>query len=246
MHGTWTHESIGGKPADVYQPPNAATPRFGVLFLHPIGNETLRDRAAFTRWLDEFRLPCVCPLAPDTWWTDRVLPSFDPKLTAERHVLNNVVPFFAERWGLEPRSIGLLGISMGGQGALRLAFRHPRLFPVAAGIASAFDFHDFYGQGYSLDEMYDSKEQARQDTATLQVGQGEAPPHLFFCIDPEDVDFIRGNDRLHEKLSALGVPHTIDFTTSAGGHSWTYFDRMAEPAIRFVHEGLTQESRRLI
>jgi esterase/lipase superfamily enzyme len=246
MPGTWTSELIAGKAADVYQPPGPARPRFGVLFLHPIGNETLRGHDAYTRLLDELGLACVCPMAPSTWWTDRVLPEFDPKLTAERHVLDNVLPFFAERWGLAPRSIGLLGISMGGQGALRLAFRHPRTFPVAAGIASAFDYHEYYGQGFSLDVMYDSKEQCRQDTALMHIHPSDFPPHLFFCIDPEDVDWYRGNDRMHEKLNALGVPHTIDLTTSAGGHSWGYFDRMAEPALRFVAQGLEKESRRLL
>ena len=246
MVGIWTNESIGGKLAEIYQPPNAVKPRFGVLFLHPVGNETLRDRPAYTRILDELRMPCVCPMAPYTWWTDRVLPEFDPQRTAERHVIDHVVPFFAERWDIQPRSIGLLGISMGGQGALRLALRHPRLFPVAAGIASAIDYHDFYGQGYSLDSMYDSKEQCRQDTAVLHIHPSDHPPHLFFAIDPEDADWVRGNDRLHEKLNALGVPHTIDFTTSAGGHSWQYFDLMAEPALRFVAQGLEKESRRLM
>jgi S-formylglutathione hydrolase len=246
MNGVWSCEAIAGKSAEVYQPAGAARPRLGLLFLHPVGNETLRDRPAYTRRLDELRLACVCPMAPHTWWTDRVLPAFDAKLTAEQHIVKNVVPFFAERWGVLPRSIGLCGISMGGQGALRLAFRHPRLFPVAAGIASAFDFHELYGQGYSLDEMYDSKEQARQDTAILHIDPHDYPPHLFIAIDPEDADWYRGNDRLHEKLNALGVPHTIDFTTSAGGHTWEYFNRMAEPALRFVVQGLEKESRRLL
>ena len=44
----------------------------------------------------------------------------------------------------------------------------------------------------------------------------------------------------------VGVAHTIDFTTSAGGHTWAYFDRMAEPALRFIHDGLLNESRRLL
>jgi S-formylglutathione hydrolase len=246
MSSTWTQESIAGKPADIYAPAGAERPRFGLLYLHPIGNETLRDRPAFTRLLDHYALPCVCPMAPYTWWTDRVLPSFDPVLTAERHVLANVLPYFAQRWKLGPRSIGLLGISMGGQGALRLAFKHPRLFPVAAGIASAIDYHEFYGQGFSLDEMYDSKEQCRQDTALMHIPPHDFPPHIFFCIDPEDADWVRGNDRLHEKLNALGVPHTMDMATSAGGHSWDYFNRMSEPAIRFVVEGLEKESRRLL
>jgi S-formylglutathione hydrolase len=245
MKGTWSRETIGGKPADVYELAGAR-PRFGVLFLHPVGLETLVDRPPFTRVLDELDVVCVCPHGGYSWWTDRVGRDFDPNVSAERHIVDRVVPFFHSRWGIAPRGIGLFGISMGGQGALRLAFRHAETFPVVAGIASAIDYHELYGQGLSLDEMYESKEQCRQDTALLHVPPFNPPPHIFFCIDPDDADWYRGNDRLHEKLLALGVEHTVDLATRAGGHSWDYFNRMAEPALRFIFQGLERESRRLV
>jgi S-formylglutathione hydrolase len=140
----------------------------------------------------------------------------------------------------------LAGISMGGQGALRWAFKYPELFPVVAGISSAIDYHELYGQGTSIDEMYDSMEQCRQDSAILHVHPSKYPAHIFFCIDPDDTDWYRGNDRLHEKLSALGILHEIDLTTRAGGHSWDYFNHMAERILNFVRAGLEQESRRLL
>lgn len=244
MNGAWSNLQLAGKTVEVYDPPKK--PRFGVLFLHPLGLETLRDRPAYTKLFDQYQLACACPQAGRSWWADRACLEFDAELTPEKHLLDNVLPLFQERWGLPARSIGLLGISMGGQGALRLAFKYPHLFPVAAGIASAFDYHELYGEGTPLDEMYDSKEHCRQDTVVLHVTQGQPPPHIYFCIDPDDTMWYRGNDRLHEKLSALGVPHTMDLTTQAGGHSWTYFDRMAEPVLRFVVEGLEKESRRLM
>jgi esterase/lipase superfamily enzyme len=243
MKGVWSQVEVGGKHAHVYDQP---APRFGVLFLHGIGLETLCDAPPFVRMFDELNLVCVSPLGQRCWWGDRVCAEFDAALTPERHLLNNVLPYFKERWNLAPRSIGLLGISMGGQGALRLAFKHPQLFPVVAGISSALDYHDLYGQGTTLDAMYDSKEQCRQDTALMHVPPYNAPPHIYFCIDPADTLWYRGNDRLHEKMTALGVEHTADLSTQAGGHSWDYFNRMAEPALRFVHAGLDQESRRLL
>ena len=130
---------------------------------------------------------------------------------------------------------------MGGQRGLRLAFKYPQRFSVAAGIASALDFYELYGEGTPLDDMYDSKEHARQDTAILHIQPSNYPPHLFFAIDPDDVAWYRGNDRLHEKLSALGVPHVADLSCQAGGHSRQYFDHMAEPALRFVVDGLQQK-----
>ncbi len=245
MSGTWSTIDIAGKPADVYQP-DLKRPSFGILYLHGYGLETLRDNPACTRLFDELNLACVCPHGQRSWWVDRICPEFDAQLTPERHLIANMLPFFEQRWGLRPRAVGLLGVSMGGQGALRLAFRRPDLFPAVAGISSALDFQERYGQGTPLDEMYDSKEQARQDTAILHVQPYQYPPHIYFCIDPDDEDWYRGNDRLDEKLTALGIPHTADLTTRAGGHSWDYFNHMAGPAVRFLHAGLVQESRRLL
>jgi S-formylglutathione hydrolase len=166
-------------------------------------------------------------------------------VSPERHLLEAVLPFFRERWGVGPRSVGLLGMSMGGQGALRLAFKNPDLFPAVAALAPVIEYHEFYGQGTALDEMYDSKEQCRQDTAPMHVHPGQQPPHLFFGIDPDD-PWARGCERLHEKLGALGVMHEADLTTRAGGHSWEYFNHQAGRAVRFLHAGLELESRRLL
>ncbi len=246
MNGTWSEVVIAGKKADVFQPADLPHPRFGVLFLHPYALKTLSDDEVFTRLLDELRLPCVSPHALHTWWADRVCREFDEHLTAERHVLDNVLPYFKERWQLTPRRIGLFGISMGGQGALRLAFKHAELFPVVAGISSALDLQEIYGAGTPLDEMYPSREHCRQDTAILHVPPVNAPPSIYFCCDPQDEKWYRGNDRLHEKLSALGIEHTADLTTEAGGHTRQYFDHMAEPVMRFILAGLERESRRLL
>lgn len=245
MNGNWTTADLAGKPADVYDPPGGR-PRFGILYLHSYSGQTLTDRPAFTRLFDELRLACVCPHGKRSWWADRVCAEFDPVVTAERYVLGNVLPFFAERWGLQPRSIGLLGVSMGGQAALRIGFKHPDRFPAVAAIAPAIDYHEWYGRGEPLDEMYDSKEQCRQDTATLHVHPVHQPPHLYFCVDPDDCEWYRSSDRLHEKLNALGVAHTCEMSVRAGGHSWDYYNAMAERTVRFLFAGLEQESRRLL
>jgi S-formylglutathione hydrolase FrmB len=246
MPGAWTQLLVDGKKVDLFDPAGPVRARFGILFLHGAGLETLVDKPVFMRLLNELHLACACPHGQHAWWADRVCSEFDPKVTAEQHLLRNVVPFMQERWHLAARAVGLMGVSMGGQGALRLAFKHSQQFPVAAGMAPAIDYHEWYGHGFTLDEMYDSKEQCRQDTAIMHVPPYGYPPHLFFCVDPDDRDWFRGNDRLHEKLGALGIPHTCDLTTRAGGHSWDYYNAMAERAMRFVQTGLEQESRRIL
>lgn len=241
----WTHAEIAGKPADVFDPPGGS-PRFAVLYLHAVGLESLAGNAAYTAELANHRLACCAPFGARSWWSDRVCPEFDPTTSAEKHLLNHVVPWVLERWQLSPRALAVVGVSMGGQGAVRLGFKYPERFPVVASVAGAFDYHERYGLGTPIDEMYRTKEACRQDTAILHVSQGKYPPHIWFACDPTDADWFRGNDRLHEKLAAVGVPHTADLGTSAGGHSWAYFDAMAKPMFDFVTAALEKQSRRLM
>lgn len=243
MSGAWSRLNVAGKPAEVYDPPGK--PHFGVLFLHGLDNTPLHAGPIFTPLLARASLACVCPWGGPSWWTDRPCPDFDPELTAEAYLLEHVVPFFRTRWGLGPRALGLLGVSMGGQAALRLAFRHPQLFAIVAALAPTLDIHELYGQGTPLDSMYDSKEQCRQDTAPLHLQPGQTPPHLFFCMDPDD-PWWAGCDRLREKLAALGAAHEVDLTTRAGGHGWDYFNHQATRTVQFLQHGLEQQSRRLL
>lgn len=245
MLAGWSRTEIAGKPADVFDPPGGPAGRWGLLFLHPVGGEGIAANDAYTAELARHRLPSVAPWGARSWWVDKVCPEFDPELTAERHLLQNVVPWMVDRWGLGPRGVGAAGISMGGQGAVRLGLRHPDRFPVVASVAGAFDFHERWGEGSPLDAMYPSRERCRHDTAVLHLDPHKWPPHIWFACDPEDESY-RGNDRLHEKLTAYGVPHTFDGDTAAGGHSWGYFDRMAGPMIGFVADALAREARRLV
>lgn len=240
----WSRTDIAGKPADVFDPPDS--PRFAVLFLHPVGGELPSDNAAYTAAFAAHGLGVVAPHGRQSWWADRICPDFDAAVTAERHLLHNVVPWMEARWSLSPRAVAAAGISMGGQGAVRLGFKHPERFAVVASVAGAFDYHEYYGRGTPLDEMYESRERCRLDTAILHIDPHRYPPHIWLACDPADAAWFRGNDRLHEKLSAIGIPHTIDWDSSHGGHTWAYFEAMAEPMVRFIADALAKESRRLV
>src|SRR6478735_170366 len=105
----WSSESIAGKRADIFQP--ATPPRFGLLYLHPYGLESLADNEAYTRELAARNLACICPHGGRCWWLDRLCREFDAAITPEKHLLDEVVPFFDRRWGLRPRALGVFGIS---------------------------------------------------------------------------------------------------------------------------------------
>ena len=249
--GTWSRAEIDGKQADVYEPASAAASGGVVLFLHGHSQDTLADgadadgkSAAFTAELERHGLRALCPEGRRSWWLDVICSEFDAQVTPLVFLRDRVVPYIAARWNVRPPMIALLGISMGGQGALQLAYRHARDFPVVAAISPAVDFHNLYGSGLALDEMFGNREAARQQTVTLQLHPMSWPRHQLFVCDPADDDWFEGVERLAMKLRSLGVPFESDLKTSAGGHSWDYYNAMAPEVIGFIAERLEQETRR--
>lgn len=232
----WVHVTIGGRPADVFDPPGALP--FALVYLHSLQLESPATDPTFTAQLRSHRLRCVAPRGGACWWADRRCPPFDATVTPERYLLDALVPWAESEWRLGPRAVALAGVEMGGQGAVRIALKHPEQFPIAASISGAFDCQEWYGRGTPLDEMYESRERCRLDTAILHVGD-KWPRHIWFRCPPGAALCYRGNDRLHEKLSAMGVPHTCDLDTPNTNGT-------AEAMLAFVADALAKESRRLM
>ncbi|MEX0818490.1 MAG: alpha/beta hydrolase-fold protein [Pirellulaceae bacterium] len=244
--GTWSEETIGGHPCDVYEPPRPNEHGCAVIYMHGVHANRLVDKPAFIEQFARHGLPVVAPMTRRSWWTDRTCPEFDQQLTAERHLLDNIFPYVQRRWGAKPGTVGLLGTSMGGQGALRIAYKHPNRFPVVAAIAPAIDYQMRFDDDEVLQQMYSDPEAVRQDTATLHIHPLNWPRHQFFCCDPDDHRWWESADRLRMKLYSLGVPHECDLETSGGGHGFEYYSVMAERAVGFIAERLDQERRRLV
>jgi pimeloyl-ACP methyl ester carboxylesterase len=243
--GSWQQRDAGGKQADVFQPAEWPEVKTVVLFLHGHARITLRDNEVFTRELERYGMGAVCPDGKRCWWTDLVCPEFDPQLTPIDYLRNNVLEWLDCTWGVRPPAIALLGVSMGGQGALRLAYWYPQLFPVVAALSPTIDYQNLYGKGLPLDDLYPDREAARQDTVTLQLHPLNWPRHQLLTCDPTDTEWFDGVERLASKLSSTGIPFDSDLTTRHGGHSWDYFNFIAPAVMKFLHEGLDQEQRRI-
>ncbi|WP_437227004.1 alpha/beta hydrolase-fold protein [Planctomicrobium sp. SH661] len=237
----WKQVEISGRQADVFVP--GAEPFAGALiYLHGYSGESLRENEIFTRLFKEHRLPVVCPQGGRCWWLDTVCPQFDSKQTPLNYILEDVTRWIEEAWKVAVPQIGLLGVSMGGQGVLNLAYRHARQFPVVAALSPAIDFDRIHGKGFGVEEIFPDAEAARQETAVLHLHPLNWPKHQFFCSDPQDHTWHAGSERLASKLMSSGVPFTSDLKTSLGGHGWPYFNTMAERAVSFLADAL-QSSR---
>lgn len=245
--GTWTQIELAGHVCRLYEPPALSPYNFVVIYLHCSEAASLRDYPPIVEQLDRHDLRVIEPVTGRSWWTDRIWPEFDAAISAEAYVLKHVVPFAAERWNASPPQLALLGISMGGQGALRMAYKYPNVFPTVAAIAPAVDFQKRIDEGVDpgLEHMYGDSEVARQDSALLHIHPLNWPRNQFFCCDPTDTRWHDSADRLRMKLASLGVPFEHDLETVAGGHSFRYACHMAERAVSFIATRLDQERRRI-
>ncbi len=245
--GKWSEIELASHACEIYEPPRPSPHGYVVIYLHGVHLNRLYDKPAFVREFDRHGLRVVCPRTARSWWTDRICEEFDARITAERYVVENVLEWIAQHWQAGPPQIALLGTSMGGQGALRMAFKHPRLFPVAAAISPAIDYHLRLeeGEDETLPLMYADVEAARQDTATLHVHPLNWPHSVWFACDPTDRRWHESAERLRMKMSALGIPHECDLDTSGGGHGFEYYNRMAPQAMKFIAERLESERLRV-
>lgn len=249
----WLLADVAGHACEIFVPTDPLPGR-ATIYLHGVRERWLQEIAGLRDRIEESRLPVIAPRAGRSWWLDRIVPSFDPVLTPERYVVEHVVAEMQRRFGVSPPGIALVGTSMGGQGALRLAYRHPNTFPIAAAISPAIDFHAAMreahlrddGDSYdTLEEIYGDVERARQDTAILHVHPLNWPRHQFFACDPADEHWYDGAVRLQSKLVALGIPHVALLEPRGGGHDPIFYDRIAPDVIAFILERLDQESRRI-
>jgi S-formylglutathione hydrolase len=263
--------TIAGHDCELFDPPTAEPGR-AVIHLHGVHEAFLQDSSGGLQdssggladnssglrgAIEAAGLPTLAPRTGRSWWLDQIMPGFDRNMTPERFVVEHVRAEIHRRFGVTPSGIALIGTGMGGQGALRLAYRHPTIFPVAAAIAPAIDFHlamrecDERNDGEYYDtlwQLFGDVERARQDTAILHVHPLNWPRHQCFASDPSDLHWHDGAVRLRSKLVALGIPHVALLEPLVGpgeGHSTVYYDRIAPEIMRFVLDALDAEARRL-
>ena len=242
--GEWSVETVAGKTVDTYVPSGGASYESAVIYLHDDDLVTLPQDETLSGLLDELRLICVCPHGSQSWWLDEISPAFDEETSPLTFVREQVVAWIESRWNVDPPSIGLFGTGMGGQGALQLAYRHARTFPVVAAVAPIVDFHVLYGRGGPLDELFDSTEAARQQTATLHIHPLNWPPEQLIICDPADMSRYEGCERLFSKLSSMGIPFDSDLTFSSAGDGQEILPQAVRRCLSFLSDGLKRIRKR--
>jgi S-formylglutathione hydrolase FrmB len=123
------------------------------------------------------------------------------------------------RWGR-----AITGLSMGGHGALYLAFKHQDVFGAAGSMSGGVDirvFPDSFGIEHVLGK-YSEYPERWEKNSVINLVYLLKPNSLAIIFDCGYDDFMfRTNMELHEKLRDQNIPH--DFVIRPGGHTWEYW-----------------------
>jgi S-formylglutathione hydrolase FrmB len=171
----------------------------------------------------------------------------DGKERYEDFLLQEFFPFIEKRYRAAPGrpNRAISGISMGGYGALHLAFRHPQLFTSVSAHSAAL-----------IDKLpnFLSGAQPRSPRSRLFAGVfGDPPDPVFWelnspiamartanltglkiyfdCGDQDDFGFEAGATALDNALSARHIPH--EFHIYPGRHDAAYFAERLPASLAF-------------
>lgn len=191
----------------------------------------------------------VCPDGQDSWYFDSPV---DPKMQFETYVSKELVQHIDTHY----RTIAhrymraITGLSMGGHGALFLAFRHPDTFWSCGSMSGNMNITQYPDSWHIKDRLgkYDENKQRWNEHAVCnlvdQVKASTLQPAQNIIIDDGLNDiFIKNNIAMHDQLVEKGIDH--DFTVRPGRHSWDYWVNSLDFHLMFFHKAFDRGAKLL-
>ena len=176
---------------------------------------------------NEYGFIIVCPDGQDSWYFDSPI---DPTMQFETYVSKELVEHIDSHYRTHANRCmrAITGLSMGGHGALFLAFRHPDVFWSCGSMSGNMDITQFPDKWHIKDRLgeYENNKQRWREHAVCnlvdQVKASPLQPAQKIVIDEGLKDiFYKNNIAMHEQLVEKGIDH--DFFVRPGAHTWTYW-----------------------
>ncbi|MFZ0411281.1 MAG: alpha/beta hydrolase family protein [Candidatus Acidiferrales bacterium] len=184
--------------------------------------------------------------------------SRDGRVRYEDFLIREFFPYIERRYRVNGSRAtrGISGISMGGYGALHLAFRHPELFGSVSAHSAALLLQlprvSATGGAASaemslLGDVFGSPPDPafwrRNDPLELARTAPLAGLKIYFdCGTEDEYGFYRGALKLDEILTGRKITH--EFHLDPGGHDWTYFAEHLPESLEFHSRAFAAASAR--
>ena len=196
----------------------------------------------------ESGLLLVMPEGGSSYYTNAVDP---PQDRYEDYIVNDLIADAENRF---PVAVGrskraIIGVSMGGFGAVKLALHHPDLFIFAGGMSSAIDVPR---RAFSFKRLQQSRHynsifgsagsQTRHDNdpfALARTANPETAPY-FFLTCGEQEGLLPANREFAAVLAQRHFRH--EFHTVPGGHDWNQWNGWLPSLFRSLAEQMNSEN----
>lgn len=195
----------------------------------------IKKAPAMQRMADVYQTIIVCPDgAFSSWYWDSPV---DPTMRYETYVSSELVSWIDGRYKTikSREGRGITGLSMGGHGALYLAFKHQDVFGTAGSMSGGVDIRPFpnnWDMAKRLGKYADAPELWEKNTV-INLVHLLTPNSLALIIDCGSEDFFyRVNNNLHDKLLERNIPH--DYISRPGGHNWPYWNNAIDYQLLFM------------
>ncbi len=229
-----THESraLGGEQTYYVYVPETDDPeeRFPVVYLLHGKTQTYDAWPKYGKAAEEAdRYRCILVFAGGakySWYLDSPLMAesqFFTYITEDlvEHI-DATYPTIARREG---RSI--MGLSMGGHGALLAAAKRPDLYVSASSISGVLKISDHPDRESIVERLgpLDGNRELWAENSVYEHAESFAASgvRLLFDCGEDDTQggILSDNRKMHERLTELGVPHI--WREHAGAHTWSYW-----------------------
>lgn len=210
-----------------------------VYLLHGYGGnyaDWINKAKGFEKLADQYEMMIVCPDGGfGSWYWDSPA---DPSFRYETYVADELVKWIDSKYKTikDRKARAITGLSMGGHGALYLAFKHQDIFGAAGSMSGGVDirpFPDNWDMAKRLGSyaLYPERWEAHTVINMLHLLK---PKSLALIIDCGTEDFFYDvNKNLHEQLLYRNIPH--DFITRPGAHNWNYWQNAIQYQLLFMH-----------
>jgi len=199
---------------------------------------------AIKEYASRWGMIIVCPDGNfDSWYFDSPV---DSNWRYETYVSKELVRYIDDHYRTLATRQGraITGLSMGGHGALFLAFRHQDVFGAAGSMSGGVDIRPFPKNWEIAQRLgsLDSFPQRWADYSVVNQTKLLKPGSLSIIFDCGSDDFFyKVNNELHEKLLAEKIPHV--FTSRPGGHTWDYWSNSIEYQLLYFHHYFEQKKK---
>lgn len=246
-----------GRPMrySIYLPDGAGKDLPVLYLLHGLGGretdwqEAGKIEATAERLIAEGALPPVAIVMPDggdSWYVN------SPRHGRFEDALIADLPAHVEHLhgvSADPAKRAIAGLSMGGYGALRLAFRHPERFRVVASLSGAIFpdlaktsdvsrqqvefFSGAFGEPFEP-ALFNRENFYREVPRLARLGQA---PAIYLTVGDDDgFGLYEGNFALYIALRHAKVP--VELRITDGDHTWPLWAEEIEEVLRFWGEAL--------